>query len=376
MTRVAFACPLHGNVSGLSGDRKVARLMREAMERAGFMTETFSIPRLYAAMPKDQGARLAEGQKAAKEIIRTLMERPARERPRLWFTYHCYYRAPDVIGPPVARALNIPLVIAEASDSPTKEETPWAAGLAASREAIGAAAAVFYATARDYPALARRVEPARLHALPPFIDPLAYWPWRIREEEARALLSSRLDLPLGAPLIVTAAMMRPRKKQDSYRALAETLLRLKERRWHLLVAGDGPARRDVEEALGPLGRDRIHLAGAIDESLMPMVFGAGAIHFWPGIGEAYGMVYLEAAAAGRPSVAWDMAGVASVVRNDVTGLLAPAGDGAALADRLAALLDDAALRARLGRAGADWTDKERSLDAAAARLRAGLEGLV
>src|SRR3546814_1683340 len=40
---------------------------------------------------------------------------PARQRPQLWFTYHLYYKAPDWIGPKVARALRIPYVVAEAS---------------------------------------------------------------------------------------------------------------------------------------------------------------------------------------------------------------------------------------------------------------------
>jgi len=40
---------------------------------------------------------------------------PRAEQPALWFTYHLYHKAPDHIGPVVARQLGIPYVLAEAS---------------------------------------------------------------------------------------------------------------------------------------------------------------------------------------------------------------------------------------------------------------------
>ncbi len=44
------------------------------------------------------------------------------ERFDLWFTYHCYYRKPDWLGPAVTKALGLPYVIAEASHAPRRTQ--------------------------------------------------------------------------------------------------------------------------------------------------------------------------------------------------------------------------------------------------------------
>jgi glycosyltransferase involved in cell wall biosynthesis len=69
---------------------------------------------------------------------------------------------------------------------------------------------------------------------------------------------------------------------------------------------------------------------------------------WP---EAFGLVALETAAAGKPIVASDIAGLRDIVVDGETGLLARPGDTAALAAALQRLIGDSALRARLGEAG-------------------------
>ena len=80
---------------------------------------------------------------------------------------------------------------------------------------------------------------------------------------------------------------------------------------------------------------------------------AGAHLFvWPGIGEAIGMVYLEAQAAGLPVIACDRPGIAGVVAMGVTGLLPPEGDAAAFARALAGLAHDPARRAVMASAAA------------------------
>jgi glycosyltransferase involved in cell wall biosynthesis len=62
------------------------------------------------------------------------------------------------------------------------------------------------------------------------------------------------------------------------------------------------------------------------------------------------LALIEAAASGRPVVAVDVGGVRDIVRHGETGFVVAADDGDALADRLGALLDDPALRTRLGAA--------------------------
>ena len=57
-------------------------------------------------------------------------------RPRLWFTYHVYYKAPDWIGPRVARGLGIPYVVAEGSRAAKRAQGPWALGHAGAEAAL------------------------------------------------------------------------------------------------------------------------------------------------------------------------------------------------------------------------------------------------
>jgi glycosyltransferase involved in cell wall biosynthesis len=66
--------------------------------------------------------------------------------------------------------------------------------------------------------------------------------------------------------------------------------------------------------------------------------------------ESFGIVALEAAAAGRPAVVSDIGGLRDVVADGETGILVPAGDAGALEAALGRLCDDAGLRARMGEA--------------------------
>src|SRR5258708_35901769 len=61
------------------------------------------------------------------------------ERFDLWFTYHCYYRKPDWLGPLVTRTLGVPYVIAEASHAPRRAQGPTRLGHRAAARARAAA---------------------------------------------------------------------------------------------------------------------------------------------------------------------------------------------------------------------------------------------
>src|SRR3546814_7524032 len=143
--RIAFYAPLkpptHRNPSG---DRQMARLIVQALEQAGH--EVTLASRFRSREPAGNELRLERlrrlGDKLAERLIRRYRRLPARQRPQLWFTYHLYYKAPDWIGPKVARALRIPYVVAEASVAYKRASGPWAASHRAVLEALGQAAAV------------------------------------------------------------------------------------------------------------------------------------------------------------------------------------------------------------------------------------------
>lgn len=87
-------------------------------------------------------------------------------------------------------------------------------------------------------------------------------------------------------------------------------------------------------------------------------------------GEGVPKSLLEAAAMGRPIVATDIAGVRTVARAGVNAILVPPGDETALADALATLAGDAALRQRFGAAGRGLVEQGLSDTAVADATRA------
>ena len=84
--------------------------------------------------------------------------------------------------------------------------------------------------------------------------------------------------------------------------------------------------------------------------------------------EGLGIVYLEASASGLPVVGGDSGGAPDAIRPGETGYVVPGRDGAAAADRIAALLSDPAAAAAMGEKGVAWVDREWRWELVARRL--------
>ncbi|MDB5359313.1 MAG: glycosyl transferase family 1 [Rhodospirillales bacterium] len=367
--RVGFYAPLKPPDHPVpSGDRLMARLLIDALRLGGHEIRIMSRFRSRdgAGDPARQARLATLGRRLADRI-------PRAASPDLWFTYHLYHKAPDLIGPAVADRLGIPYVVAEASFAPKQADGPWAAGHAAVAAAVARADAVIGLNPADAacvrPLLA---DPDRYHALPAFLDTAPFEAARAGRDRIRSALARAHDIDPDVPWLITVAMMRPGDKLASYRLLGQALARLADRPWRLLVVGDGSARGAVVEALAPLGR-RVRWLGALDRIAEPVA--AADLLVWPAVREAWGMALLEAEAAGLPVVAGRVGGVPSIVVDGETGLLTPDGDAAALADAVASLLDDPDRRRTMGRAAADYIARTHGLPAAARRLDTILRSL-
>jgi glycosyltransferase involved in cell wall biosynthesis len=88
----------------------------------------------------------------------------------------------------------------------------------------------------------------------------------------------------------------------------------------------------------------------------------------PTRGEAFGMVFQEAAAAGLPAVGTRINAIPEIVQHGGTGLLVPPGEPRALVEALGRLVEDASLRARMGAAARARIEQVASFDRYAARL--------
>ncbi len=330
---IAFYAPLKppGHPTP-SGDRRMARLLMQALDRAGYPVFLASDWRSRDGKgdPQVQQDMLAFAPQEAKRVL-------AVTRPKLWFTYHCYYKAPDLIGPRVSDALGIPYVIAEASRAQKRLGGPWDAFAQAAEAAIDAADILFAMTAHDRFALDRdRFGGQKIVDFPPFIDCSDV------KKPTRDGKSSPLRL-------LSVAMMRPGAKMESYRRLAASLEHVS-RLYELTIVGDGPTRDEVE-TLFP----NAIFTGALDEDSVRDHYAAADVFVWPGVDEAYGMVYLEAQAHGLPVVAEDHPGPRSIVAS----ALVPTNNPAAFATAIEGPHEDPSA----------YTVKHHSIDRAAAILR-------
>jgi len=369
--RIAFYAPLKPPDHPVpSGDRRMARLLMSALTGGGHTVELAARLRSFDrdGTPERQARLGAIGGRLAARYVARVRERPPGERPQVWFTYHLYHKAPDWIGPRIARALGIPYVVAEASVAAKRAGGPWGLGHEAAIAALARAAAVISLNPVDEAGIVPHVAaPTRLHRLKPFLDARDYRAAARVRASNRTVAMQRFGLDTSVPWLLAVAMMRPGDKLESYKVLGEALQPLLGQRWSLLVAGDGPAAADVRTALAPLG-ERVHYAGALPESQLVSLYAAADLCVWPAVNEAYGMALLEAQASGLPVVAGASGGVGGIVADRRTGMLVPPRDPAALTAALQPLLDDPATRRAMSQAALAKVAAEHDLPAASSAL--------
>lgn len=360
--RVAFYAPMKApDHPSPSGDRRIARLLIEALEQGGWAPALASRLRAHqrAGNGPAQDCLFQEAERIADKIAEDWRAAP-ETAPAIWFTYHCYYKAPDLIGPKVADLLGIPYIVAEGYRSRKRLEGPYARFSAASEAALDRARVIFYLQTRGLDALERdRPEGQRLIHLPPFTT----------LGEAPGARSERS----GLLRLITVAMMRHGDKSASYRLLAAAVAAL-DLDWRLDIFGDGEARGDIEALFAPVA-GRVTFRGRIDDpALIRAAFDEADLFVWPGVNEAFGMVYLEAQAAGLPCVAEERAGVREVVAP--TGRLTGPDDPAAFAAAIAAFDADRAGLAEAGSGARRHVEAKHGIAAAAGLLDETLRSLL
>ena len=193
------------------------------------------------------------------------------------------------------------------------------------------------------------IDPGRVHHIPHGVDRDRFRP---PTGEERAALRARLALPTGATLLTyTGRLLRGKGLEtllDAFTGLAPVRPGLV-----LMLVGSGAGQTlSVEDDLrarvsrSGLG-DRVVFSGRVDN--VEDYLRASDVFVFPSVFEALGISLVEAAACGLPCVASRTGGIVDVVEHDVTGLLHEPGDAGGLRAALALVLDDPALRARLGR---------------------------
>jgi phosphatidylinositol alpha-1,6-mannosyltransferase len=230
-------------------------------------------------------------------------------------------------------------------------------------------------SAGSYPAAeARRVVPdlaAAMVDIPPGVDVASIAPLNAADRRA---VRSRLGLPVAGPLVASVSRLVPRKGMD---VLIEAAARLAPGYPDLVVAIAGGGREAPHlERLASASPVTVRMLGRVTDEDRAALLGAADVFVmacrtrWLGLEqEGFGIVFLEAAAAGVPQVAGDSGGAAEAVLDGVTGLVVSSpGDPGSVAQALRALLADPALRRRMGRAARKRVQESFDNDVLASRL--------
>jgi phosphatidylinositol alpha-mannosyltransferase len=126
----------------------------------------------------------------------------------------------------------------------------------------------------------------------------------------------------------------------------------------LLVVGSGPQEREARRYVMTRGLQNVEFLGRVTDSEKAQLFKTADIFVSPATGrESFGIVLLEAMAAGTPIVCSDIHGYKGVVQRGRQALLVPPHDAKSLAAAISELLADPALRARMGAAGQERAEQ-------------------
>jgi phosphatidylinositol alpha-1,6-mannosyltransferase len=247
------------------------------------------------------------------------------------------------------------------------------------RHVLGGAAVVI--AAGGYPlAEAERAAGRRLPAtnVPPGVDVERFRPI---DDAERATVRKELDLPEDAHVVLSVSRLVPRKGFD---VLLEAGGRLAGAHRDLLIAIAGGGRdRSRLEGIAARNRAPVRFLGRVPEELLPGLYGAADVfamlcrNRWRGLEqEGFGIVFLEAAAAGVPQVAGASGGSAEAVVDGVTGFVVhDPRDPAAAAASLGWLLKDPVLSDAMGASARERAVSSFSYDHLAARLQRALDAV-
>ena len=171
----------------------------------------------------------------------------------------------------------------------------------------------------------------------------------------RASARAKLGLPEGVPVMGTVTRLCRQKDPVTLLRTAQLVVGARPDA-RVVVVGDGPLRTEVEGLLDQWHlRSHVTLLGPRTDvaGLLPAFDAFVLTSRWEGLPR----VVVEAMAVGVPVVSTDVGGVSEAVEDQVSGLIAPAGDGEALAQAVLRVFDEPGLGIRLGRTAAATVDE-------------------
>ena len=198
---------------------------------------------------------------------------------------------------------------------------------------------------------------------------------RFRPDLDATELRRRLT-PNGEAMLLSVGRLQTRKGHDLMIQAMRQLTQGQHRAVRYVIVGDGSERARLEALVDQCGvRDFVTFSGEVPGELLPQYYAACDIFVLPNRVEqtdveGFGIVFLEAAASGKPAIGGRSGGVPEAVADEVSGLLVSGTDVDELAATVARLLDSDALRRSLGEAARARTVREFTWECAAQRVSA------
>ena len=242
------------------------------------------------------------------------------------------------------------------------------------------AGAVGVVAAGEYPA--DEAERAAGRSLPVAVIPPGVDTERIRppDDRARAAARQRFGIDEHAPAVVSVSRLVPRKGMDTLVRAAAVLAPY----WpdlRVLIAGEGRDRGRIARLAEGLGAP-VRLLGRVPEADLGDLYGCADVFAmlcrtrWGGLEqEGFGIVFLEAAAAGVAQVAGRSGGAAEAVAHGETGIVLEETGPAAAARAIGELIGDDRRRRSMGAAARRRAEGAFSYDSLARKLRGALDAM-
>ena len=316
-----------------------------------------------AAGPRGELPRERLGEVADEfgEAVAALTGRPA---PR-YDLIHAHYWLSGLATLPVALELGLPFVqsfhtvaaMKNAGLGPGQRPEPERRVLT-ERYLAGQAGGIVAGSAAEATALIDLVRaPAdRIWVIPPGVDIDRFAPSRAAGAQR---LRDRLGVPGGVPLLAVAGRVQPLKDQElAIRALAA----LPEPRPVLVIAGEASPGQEryavrLRAVAAELGvADRVRFAGALQRADLAELLAAADLVLVPSRSETFGLVAVEAAASGTPTVGSRTGGLLESIADGVSGVLVGSRSAADWASVIGSLLADPVRRGELSRSARDHAE--------------------
>ncbi len=214
--------------------------------------------------------------------------------------------------------------------------------------------------------------------VPPGVDVDRFVPL---DEAQRRMAREQLGLSVAGPLVVSVSRLVPRKGMDTL-IRASVAVRKHHPDVRVAIAGRGRDEKRLQNLIDELGAP-VDLLGRVDDDQMPALYGCGDVFAmmcrtrWGGLEqEGFGIVFVEAAAAGVPQVAGRSGGAHEAVAHRETGLIVDDPDDPdATAEAIIELLGDTPTRDRMAQSARARAEAEFSYDVLAARLETAIDAM-